>query len=745
MRHCEEASGTTLEDLHGNRTTFTTNTLNVLTPLLRLKKVLHNKYVVFGFILLVGAVAIYSEMAAVTVRSTDLAKGYFNNSGRYLGLANLHVFEDWCGSSTVGLRRNLHFPLFPHLRTTVQKLSISPQWTNYGLRIFGYLHPHTDGEFVFAVSSDDNSEFWLSSDDSPLNLSLLAWVGKAGDEWTAPGEFDKYASQTSKPRQLSSQQRYFFEILHKQNDRGTDHVQVAWQLMGKEVGFNIIASEHISLYVDESALPLGNTAHIPLTAASHQHNVTKRGSDTPDMLWDDPRDNFDRVPLINETYLESILPRCSYKPSYTIKGQSLQRYQGLLFVQLSYIYPNDYTRLTHMETESSCSYPNSLSSNDRLRFSRYMTLDKSSHKPYITNEKNSMHERGGALVFDTKVNWNQTFKVIKIPRNPFTRIDKYCNLSGNLQLHASHAMFIVNLFMEKIHQNHPGMFTLVRVVNVEKHVDPVRGGRYLLELELKDGSGKKLRVSHYIYGLQSVPFRKYEEVNRGIGAQQPPMVLCNPVGFSWSPRATVHFIVPVKNQAKWVLQTIRELEEIFRTTGDDNFNLIITDYSSTDLDVRAALEKSSLPSHQYVKLDGNFQRAAGLQAGVDLIKDPHSIVFLCDLHIHFPRSIVDTVRKHCVEGYAAFAPIVMRLDCGSTSADAKGFWEVNGYGLLAIYKTDLDRAGGMNTMEFKERWGGEDWELLDRILQAGLEVERIHLRNFYHYYHSKRGMWNHRP
>ncbi|KAK3509754.1 hypothetical protein QTP70_008385 [Hemibagrus guttatus] len=1045
-------------------------------------------------------------------------------------------------------------------RTTVKKLAVVPKWKNYGLRIFGFIHPYKDGDFQFAISSDDNSELWLSSDENPLNAKLLVYVGKHGSEWTAPGEFSKFRSQTSKSVQrlcsceirkgvetninikpsLMASRRYYFEILHKQDDKGSDHVEVGWRPFLPGLKYDVIDSAYISLY----------------TAGKMGKRKDLSEFDKAQIVMARPLDQSIggvflgcSVPMMDQSRLEKVLPSCVYSPTYVVRDFPIARYQGLQFVYLSYVYPNDFTRLTHMERENKCFYRESPVYLEKFGFYKYMKMDEenddrplffpnpddfleeeeivdleedSNHLPdrrtsntsvsdqlssssfstistkqsrrWIKGEEHGRHDdyykhttqenkqrrtekdrklnqhrsiieadhealtdhreskeeadettmrihgqrslkwvplspvqqsnkisplrliktslknshrsslytlashilsnpasqekevkssriyitkahppkstpkppveifpgvflyqtasgkklvdfssrwksmkrhdswpkldhkspaqqlkhssllsstvqqvkdfppssitssitdftpssadlagtnpsdkrqpvkirttRASEMVEESQhaegpelkdgatseysyeddeprpgwteeaINWQRTFSVnpvdFELLRSDWN--DLRCNVSGNLQLTESEALEVISQYVERINKCNRGIYSLLRIVNVEKRRDPARGSRYLVELELMEAGDRVVRLSEYIYFLHQRS--RHEEIieSREVNTLSAPAIpsksptsssssaqsrpstawrghwpkplLCQPIMLQWRHDVMVHIVVPepgrggsslsrdaqtslspgtsssssggtprrsqasretwslqrvlglprglfpvgharntspgrrqrrhpkqmpepplppfdveeqrlysellpgdrapyptskgaprhpteeaqfgrlfpgsypfshdpelmtiVKNQARWVQQFISDMEFLHRETKDENFNIIIVDFESEDMDVEQALRESTVPRYEYLRREGNFERSSGLQMGVDTIADSHSIVFLCDLHIHFPMSILESIRKHCVEGRLAFAPIVMRLDCGSSPLEPDG-------------------------------------------------------------------------
>lgn len=53
--------------------------------------------------------------------------------------------------------------------------------------------------------------------------------------------------------------------------------------------------------------------------------------------------------------------------------------------------------------------------------------------------------------------------------------------------------------------------------------------------------------------------------------------------------------LPVKNQARWVVQFLADMTALHVHTGDSYFNIILVDFESEDMDVERALRAAQLP------------------------------------------------------------------------------------------------------------------------------------------------------
>ena len=98
------------------------------------------------------------------------------------------------------------------------------QADHYGTRMRGYICPPQSGNYTFWISSDDQGELWLSTDENPSNVQLIAEV----EGWTYPQVWDKYAGQKSVEIYLEVGQSYYIEALHKEHE-GLDNLAVGWE------------------------------------------------------------------------------------------------------------------------------------------------------------------------------------------------------------------------------------------------------------------------------------------------------------------------------------------------------------------------------------------------------------------------------------------------------------------------------------------------------------------------------------
>lgn len=94
---------------------------------------------------------------------------------------------------------------------------------DYGIKWTGWLIPPLSGSYTFYTRSDDASEFYLSTDGSPGNLSgsPLCYQPDWAYSWPTGG------TPVSKPVPLIGGNRYYFEYYHKEGG-GDDIGQMGW-------------------------------------------------------------------------------------------------------------------------------------------------------------------------------------------------------------------------------------------------------------------------------------------------------------------------------------------------------------------------------------------------------------------------------------------------------------------------------------------------------------------------------------
>ena len=146
------------------------------------------------------------------------------------GQLTMELYRDIPGRLLTDLTNS---PKYPNQPDAVQ---IIDAWTlpdslgdNYGARIRGYVIPPVTGDYVFYLISDDDSELFISTDESPENTQLVGidrnYAGYLN--WSRVRPEGK-----SRPLPLQAGKRYWIETRFKENT-ASDYLAVTWQMPGQ--------------------------------------------------------------------------------------------------------------------------------------------------------------------------------------------------------------------------------------------------------------------------------------------------------------------------------------------------------------------------------------------------------------------------------------------------------------------------------------------------------------------------------
>ncbi|MDB6137802.1 MAG: C-terminal target protein, partial [Verrucomicrobiaceae bacterium] len=124
------------------------------------------------------------------------------------------------------LRNSAAYAGKPTFKDVLSSFEAPSNWgDNYGQRLTGFLQVPADGDYVFLVSSDDESELWMNTAGEPAaGATKIAYAPSASGEYN----WTRFASQQSASIHLLAGKRYFVQAFHKEGNND-DNLAVAYR------------------------------------------------------------------------------------------------------------------------------------------------------------------------------------------------------------------------------------------------------------------------------------------------------------------------------------------------------------------------------------------------------------------------------------------------------------------------------------------------------------------------------------
>ena len=122
--------------------------------------------------------------------------------------------------------------------------------------------------------------------------------------------------------------------------------------------------------------------------------------------------------------------------------------------------------------------------------------------------------------------------------------------------------------------------------------------------------------------------------------------LCYPKGFQWNRNAKIALVITLKNQGRWMVHFLNNLQEMYAATKDYKVGLMIFNYNSSDINLEHELAIRNLPPTTVINHEAeHYSRTKSFNRAVEQIEDPQTIVFTLDLHLDLPTTLFDDIRK----------------------------------------------------------------------------------------------------